>query len=118
MANRKTTNESKAKRETKIEIIQPKMPEKRGKAEAGAKKRGAVSGKDSKVENLYQAYAEVERTIQSLSRDYVEADESGHMNVGGTMKPTDKQLLIREQLAMAKERADMFLKMIERELNK
>lgn len=97
-------------REPKIELIQPKVP---NKEVASQVKKSTISvKKDVKVENLYQTLAEVERTIQELTRLYVETEDSKHFGLGGTMKPTEKQMTIKEQLIKADERAKELLKKI------
>ncbi len=91
----------------KIEVIRPKVQ----KAVEKESKNVSVSAKkDTKVENVYQAYGEAERTIQELTRLYVEAEDSRHYGVSGTMKPTQKQMVIQMQLDKANERAKEILK--------
>jgi hypothetical protein len=95
----------------KIEIVRPTM----GKKEVGsqAKKNVAVVKRDAKAENIYQAYVEIERTIQELTKSYVEAEDSKHYGVSGTMKPTQKQMVIQAQLDKANERAKELIKKLD-----
>lgn len=87
----------------KIEIIRPEMPEKKVIKENDTGKK-SISAKPVEVTNLYQLAAEMERTIQQLTVEYAEAEESGHKDVGGVMKPTDKQLFIKARVDAAEKR--------------
>ena len=103
------------KKTAKTQAIQPKIS-KRIKEEPVAKTKRSVivHKKEERIENLYQALGEVERTIQELSRIYIELPESGHRGVGGEMKPTGKQKMIQKQLEQAQARADRLIKLIEK----
>lgn len=99
----------------KFETIQPEMPKKEKKeSTAKAKRSEIVYKKQERIENLYHALGEAERTIQELSRIYTELPESGHRGVGGEMKPTEKQKMIRSQIGRAQGRADRLIELIER----
>jgi len=98
-------------KEPKIDVIRPSMPKK--EEERPVKKSTATAKKDVKAENIYQAYAEAERTIQELSRLYVEAEDSRHYGLGGTMKPTEKQMMLNKQLEEANKRANELMKKME-----
>ena len=69
--------------------------------------------KDIPVTNLYALLAETEKTIQELSRTLAELPASRRVSVGGTMKLTEKENLIIQELAAARVRAERLLKIIE-----
>lgn len=98
----------------KTQIIQPKVPKrKKGGGEMPQTKRSVIlHKKQERLENLFLVLGEVERTIQELSRLYIEVPESKHRGVGGRLKPTDKQRLIAVQLEHAQKRADKLIKLI------
>jgi len=103
-------------RKKKIEIIQPKMPKTRKKEDVMPKSKRSVilHKKEAPVENLYEMLGEVERTIRELSRMYIEVPESRHSGVGGRMKPTEKQEMIKEQIDKAQKRADRLISLIDK----
>lgn len=70
-----------------------------------------MSGK----EGLYQTVGETERTIRELSKIYADLPDSNHFGAGGTMKPTEKQVLIKKQIDKANENAERLLKLIEKD---
>ncbi len=69
--------------------------------------------KDIPVTNLYALLAETEKTIQELSRTLAELPASRRLSVGGTMKLTEKETMIIQELAAARARADRLLRIIE-----
>lgn len=66
----------------------------------------------SEKEGLYQALGETERTVRELSKIYADLPDSSHCGAGGTMKPTEKQILIKKQLDKANEHAERLLKLL------
>ena len=105
-----------SRKANKPQIIQVKMP-KRVKVEPRPKTKRSVivHKKEERIENLYQVLGEVERTIQELSRIYAELPESKHRGIGGQMKPTEKQRMIRQQIERAQSRAERCIRLIEKE---
>lgn len=75
-----------------------------------------MADKSEKIQkdNLCQILGEIERTIQELSRQYADLSDSNHFGIGGIMKPTVKQDVIKQQLDEANKRADRLLKAIEK----
>jgi len=71
--------------------------------------------KDTPVTNLYALLAETEGTIKELTRTLAELPTSRHYDVGGRMKLTEKEKMIRQELAAARARAERLLKIIEKQ---
>ncbi len=71
--------------------------------------------KDEPVTTLYAALGEAEKTIQELTRTLAELPGSRHFGVGGKQKLTEKEKILRAELAAARARTERLLKIIERQ---
>lgn len=70
--------------------------------------------KDEPITSLYAALGEAEKTIQELTRTLAELPGSRHFGVGGIQKLTEKEKILKAELAAARARAERLLKIIER----
>lgn len=78
------------------------------------KRSQIVYKKDEPVESLYDLLAETEKSIQELTRTLAELPTSRHIGVGGKLKLTEKEKIVKGELAAARARADRLLRLIEK----
>ncbi len=77
-------------------------------------KSSAVNKTDKPVENPYQMLAKIEETIQELTRQLAESEDSKHFGVRGMPKLTAKQQMIKQQLEFANKRAEQLMMLMKK----
>ncbi|HRZ86273.1 MAG TPA: hypothetical protein P5287_00510 [bacterium] len=82
---------------------------------SGTKRSEITYKKDARVTSLYELLARTEDTIRELTRTMAELPMSRHMDVGGKMKLTEKEKIIKQELAAARARAERLMRIIEKQ---
>jgi hypothetical protein len=94
--------------------IQPIKPTPKTDSIPETKRSQITYKKDEPVTSPYAAFGEAEKTIQELTRMLAELPGSRHFGVGGKQKLTEKEKMLKAELAAARVRVERLLKIIER----